>query len=598
MAAVAPTACAEHPAASITRHITNSRNVGALGNAVPGALIAGNGDLGLVLGSAAAGPGLTLAMGKNDFWGWPGEHVIFGGSFNHFSPGWLTLVVSPPGGRTTPWNASATGSVNSTQRLLDGRLTLDAADLSPGGYGIRSEAVVLRHDGTQRNTILLNFTVVCPGGQTTASVAANLSTDNEWVLPVAAQLAGSSGSGSDVDAFPVLQLRKKNQPTPWHSTLLTPCADNLILEDGLRSFTVDSRTSQLHVVGNATAAGNALPRLCLATRPHDQRVITVPCAVNRTASLAFTGDDPPPPASAWFWRADSGRVTSADGTRCMAIEDSNSSRCTPCPWGRNGGCPNQPPPRTQCRWQQYEITARPCATADRFPNSSLLWRFEPSAAAASGPVAGTGAAAGMLQAVLPAPPLSVHGEKLPNFTRFCLTAAVPTVSNNLAMIVRFAEPPVVEATAEGYRTEAPLPPWTGTSSRGAESAAGFVSVNLTLSCGVQYSVAIGVATERDASHAGAADELALAQQYATVGSADQPALMAEHRRGWAEWWNRSSIEFAHDETAPPEFATVYEWYYCSLYILGSSTRVGAVPPSIWGPWSVVDTPKYADQMTL
>jgi hypothetical protein len=27
-------------------------------------------------------------------------------------------------------------------------------------------------------------------------------------------------------------------------------------------------------------------------------------------------------------------------------------------------------------------------------------------------------------------------------------------------------------------------------------------------------------------------------------------------------------------------------------------RVGAVPPSIWGPWTVVDTPKYADQMTL
>ena len=39
-------------------------------------------------------------------------------------------------------------------------------------------------------------------------------------------------------------------------------------------------------------------------------------------------------------------------------------------------------------------------------------------------------------------------------------------------------------------------------------------------------------------------------------------------------------------------------YYCSLYILRSSTRVGAVPPSIWGPWTVVDTPKYADQMTL
>jgi len=262
---------AEHPAASITRRIKNRRSIGAMGNSVPSALIAGNGDLGLVVGSAAAGPGLTLAMGKNDFWGVPGEHVIFGGSFNHFSPGWLTLVVSPPAGRASPWNATATGSVNSSQRLLEGRLTLDSADLSPGGYGIRSEAVVLSHS-TPRNTVLLNFSLICPARQTTATVTANLSTDNAWVLPVAAQLASSSNNlGDDVGGggFPVLQLRKKNQPSPWHPTLLTPCAQDLILEDGLRTLTVDSSTKQLRVVGNATTAGNALPRLCLATRPED-----------------------------------------------------------------------------------------------------------------------------------------------------------------------------------------------------------------------------------------------------------------------------------------------------------------------------------------
>ena len=536
LALVVGAGSAEHPAASITRRITNARSIGALGNSIPGGMIAGNGDLGLAMGSAPAGPGLTLAMGKNDFWGVPGEHVTFGATFNHFSPGWLTLTVSPPGGRSSPWNATATGNVNASQRLQDGRLTLDSADLSPGGYGIRSEAVVLSH-ATPRNTVLVSFSATCPTGQDTATITANLSTDNAWVLPVAAEVAAASDTGD-----PVLQLRKKNQPTPWHPTLLTPCDEDLILEDGLRTFTVDSSSNQLGVAGNATTAGQVLPRLCLAIRPQDQRVITVPC-----------GATTPQAPSEWFWRASSGRVTSADGKRCMVVENTNSSRCTPCPWGANGGCPNQPPPRTQCRWQQYEVTARPCVNAAALSNTSLLWGFEPA----------TGAKiTGMLQAILPAPPLSVHGEKLPNFTRFCLTAAEPTVSNNLAVVVRFSqqlqqqEQVAVEAAGDRSKIDQstmqllPPPDWGGD-----PAAAGFVSVNLTLSCGQVHSVAVGVATERDALDSGG-DELALAHKYSIVAPADQPSLMAEHQQGWAQYWNRSAIEFT---TEAPELAIVFEW---------------------------------------
>jgi hypothetical protein len=414
-------ASTEHPAAGITRRITNNRRVSAISLSLPGGHLAGNGDVGLAVGSAEQGPGLTLAMGKNDFWGMPGEHVTFGGTFNHFSPGWLTLVVSPPGGRRAGWNASASASVNSSQRLLDGRLTLDSGDLSPGGYGIRSEAIVLSHDGAPRNTVLVNFSLTCPTGRATAVVTANLSSDNAWVLPVAAEITTSSGGssrdnngGSD---FPVLQLRKQNQPTPWHPTLLTPCDADLILEDGLRTFAVDSATSQLQVAGNSTTAGSsALPRLCFATRPQDQRVITVPCAAAANVRSRAHAVAAAPTPTEWFWRAGSGRVTSADGHRCMAVEDTNSTRCKPCPWGSNGGCPNQPPPRTQCRWQQYEITARPCGHAGQLSNTSLEWRFEPAAASAAG--------AGMLRAVLRSAPLGVQGEKLPTFRKYCLTAAV------------------------------------------------------------------------------------------------------------------------------------------------------------------------------
>ena len=550
-----------HPAAGIVRRLSNKRGIGALGDSVPGALIGGNGDLGLVIGSAAAGPGMTLAMGKNDFWGWPGEHVIFGGTFNHFSPGWLTLVVSPAGGtpRPTPWNATKWGSVNSTQRLVDGHLTLDSADLSAGGYGLRSQAVVLSHR-TPRNTVMVNVSVSCPKGVTHATVSANLSSANDWVLPVAAAVVQPPHPGG----FPALQLRKKNQPTPWHPTLLTPCTPDLLV-DGIRSFAVDNRTQQLRIAANGTAT--APSALCLATRQGDQRVITVRCG---------RGDA----SSSWFWRprthavgahaspSNTGRVTSEDGLLCMVVANTNSTRCNPCPWGKNGGCPNQPPPRTQCRWQQYAVKAEPCAAAAKLANTSLVWRYD--------------ARRMHLEALLPAPPLHI-ADRVPNFTSYCLTAAEPTVSNNVAVVARFG--------GAGGQSQ---PAIDGT----GESTAGFASANLTLQCGQTYSVVIGVATERDAAAADVSDELVLAEQFATVPDRTaRAAMLAEHQQGWLEFWNASSVEFGL-QSQPVEFATVFEWYYCSLYLLRSSTRVGAVPPSIWGPWTVTDVPKYADQMTL
>ena len=194
---------------------------------------------------------------------------------------------------------------------------------------------------------------------------------------------------------------------------------------------------------------------------------------------------------------------------------------------------------------------------------------------------------------LPAPPILPRGEKLPDFTSFCFTAAPPTTSNNVAMVVRFA----------GNGEEQTQPQQTDQREGDSTAAAGFVSAELTLKCGEKYSFAIGVATERDATATkvtggGAidiADELALANTYASVS--DSATVLEEHRRGWQDYWNRSSISFG-SSTLPVEFSIVLEWYYCSQYILRSSTRVGSVPPSIWGPWTVTDVSKYADQMTL
>ena len=272
------------------------------------------------MGSTADGPGLTFAMGKNDFWGWPGQHVIFGGTFDHFSPGWLSLVVAPPGGRATPWNASAHGSVNSTQRLLDGRLTIDSVDDAEGGYGLHAQAYVINHGSGGRNTVMANFSASCPPGALTATVTANLSSDVAWLLPVSAR----RGTGTQ-PSFPELQLRKRNQPTPWHPVLLTPCDKNLLIVEGIRSIEV--------VDHNEIRIANGTDRsLCLATRGEDARVITVPCP-----GTSASGGSGTPPPSKWFWRADSGRVSSEDGKACVVVENTNSTACNPCPWGKNGG---------------------------------------------------------------------------------------------------------------------------------------------------------------------------------------------------------------------------------------------------------------------
>ena len=59
--------------------------------------MAANGDFGVVIGAST--DGLTVALGKNDFWGWPGT-LLWHSSFDPFPPGEprfsLTGAIPPP----------------------------------------------------------------------------------------------------------------------------------------------------------------------------------------------------------------------------------------------------------------------------------------------------------------------------------------------------------------------------------------------------------------------------------------------------------------------------------------------------------------------
>ena len=79
-----------------------------------------------------------------------------------------------------------------------------------------------------------------------------------------------------------------------------------------------------------------------------------------------------------------------------------------------------------------------------------------------------------LQAELPGPPLVPKGEKLPNLTR--LTVATPSVSNNVAVVVRWEDGGAAEmAELEQRQQRQPAEDDEPAASAAGAGAAGFVS---------------------------------------------------------------------------------------------------------------------------
>ena len=125
---------------------------------------------------------------------------------------------------------------------------------------------------------------------------------------------------------------------------------------------------------------------------------------------------------------------------------------------------------------------------------------------------------------------------------------------------------------------------------------------LSFPCGKTIPLAISVATERDVateqqrpSMAEEDIELTYARSQVVRSSAEAAQLVDQHLEWWADFWNRSSVELP---TEPEEFGIVREWYYCMLYLLRSSTRLGSVAPSLWGPFSTTDLPSWGDAYLL
>ena len=384
-----------------------------------------------------------------------------------------------------------------------------------------------------------------------------------------------------------------------HAAVLASCSESQLIENGLRTFKVDSSKNGAITIVNTTDGSE----LCFqpdATSGDQMMTVrsTTGCASNNmTVAL--------------FFRSATGQIETEDSKpRCMTVENTNDTTCPPCPWGKNGGCANQPPPRTHCETFQWRVRLRPCtnfsdSNHDR-PNEDIacnatvkcpggmscaLPHQDPAPVP---PVVGRclfwptsqvwkhHAATMRLQSVLPGPVKELHPGVMSDWPvdvpgGFCLDAIPPSASNKVAIAAAWAQvQPSLEVKA-GIATD------------------DYATSTMTLKCGKSYRFAIGVATERDAGGEGG-DYLAKARQSADVSDdALVSRLLSEHVDGWASFWGKSKIELP---SVPDEYALVQEWYYCMLYLLRSSTRVGAVPPGLFGPFSTTDIPSWGDQMTL
>lgn len=67
-------------------------------------------------------------------------------------------------------------------------------------------------------------------------------------------------------------------------------------------------------------------------------------------------------------------------------------------------------------------------------------------------------------------------------------------------------------------------------------------------------------------------------------------LRGRHLDWWKEWWGRTRVRLNDYE--------LEQYYYGSLYLLGSGVRKGKFPPGIYGIWVTTDTPYYKNDFHL
>lgn len=364
-----------------------------------------NGDFGVSLGGRV-GEGLVLALGKNDFWGFPGI-LLWHSSFDHFTPGalYISLVGSESGGGGVLGAANLT--FRASQRLADG--VLDAGYRTRNGrYTVRLSDVQV---ASESNVVMGDLEVSCPAGQT--DVALNLTLvespggTNPYGLPVS--------RGQDTEAA-LLWHTKSNAPNHRLPPLLLNCSDSLFVYNSMRNFRLDG--------GGRLRAHNETAEFCLdleegpsSSQGVDQpRVVTVPCATAR---------------SVFSFEATTGKVRIEGG----AVDESASagSFCLGARFTGNTSCPRpdlDPASKPPCRSAVASVAVVQCDSSNPTAMGTVVassqWRHDSS----------TGF-------------LSVSFRTNNGTLSLCLAAIPPLPSNNVSVVAGIAPATTAGVVSEG-----------------------------------------------------------------------------------------------------------------------------------------------------
>jgi len=133
-------------------------------------------------------------------------------------------------------------------------------------------------------------------------------------------------------------------------------------------------------------------------------------------------------------------------------------------------------------------------------------------------------------------------------------------------------------------------PATGATVQGA----GNVVSEMLLKAGVRRYIIISFRTDKWIGHAKNTSVASIAdtaiQNALFLDAAAVESLKRVHRQWWKDYWLRSYVDL-HD-------STFSKFYYGSLYMLGSASRPGCLPPSLYGSWVTTDRATWGGRYFL
>ena len=175
----------------------------------------------------------------------------------------------------------------------------------------------------------------------------------------------------------------------------------------------------------------------------------------------------------------------------------------------------------------------------------------------------------------------VNGQIQYNETQ-CLTAVPSNINITLGLAI------VVVRASDGQAVDFTSPPSITTSATTATSTAG-----VSLEAGVSYWLVLAASTTRDVNWSTDPVDAAIELASRFVGDIDYPnTRLSVHLSSWSMFWNISEVALDNSRTLLESF------WYGSQYLLGSTTRLGAIPPGLWGVWALTDSIGWNGDYTI